>query len=66
MSFWPNTSIIGGLSGCKETVMARLKTLTLYTVCSPDVTYYCDLDYDPFLVMQDQGKVYGRVGPYFR
>lgn len=29
---------------------------------SPDVTYFCDLDYDPFLVMQDQGKVYGRTG----
>lgn len=28
---------------------------------SPDVTYFCDLDYDPFLVMQDQGKVYGRI-----
>jgi len=25
----------------------------------PDVTFFCDLDYDPFLVMQDQGKVYG-------
>ncbi|KAF8894629.1 glycosyltransferase family 15 protein [Infundibulicybe gibba] len=25
----------------------------------PDVKFYCDLDYDPFLIMQDQKKVYG-------
>lgn len=25
----------------------------------PDVKFFCDLDYDPFLIMQDQGKVYG-------
>ena len=28
----------------------------------PDVTFFCDLDYDPFLVMQDQDKVYGTFG----
>jgi Glycolipid 2-alpha-mannosyltransferase len=25
----------------------------------PDVTFYCDLDFDPFLFMQDNDKVYG-------
>ena len=26
----------------------------------PSVTFFCDLDYDPFLIMQDQNKVYGK------
>lgn len=26
----------------------------------PDVQFFCDLDYDPFLIMQDQKKVYGQ------
>ncbi|KAF9522712.1 glycosyltransferase family 15 protein [Crepidotus variabilis] len=30
-----------------------------YWRVEPDVTYYCDIDYDPFLVMQDQDKLYG-------
>ncbi|EIM90058.1 glycosyltransferase family 15 protein [Stereum hirsutum FP-91666 SS1] len=30
-----------------------------YWRVEPDVTFFCDLDYDPFLVMQDQEKVYG-------
>lgn len=25
----------------------------------PDVKFFCDIDYDPFLIMQDQKKVYG-------
>ena len=25
----------------------------------PDVKFFCDLDYDPFLIMEDQQKVYG-------
>ncbi|KAF5380813.1 hypothetical protein D9615_003967 [Tricholomella constricta] len=25
---------------------------------APDVKFFCDLDYDPFLIMQDQNKVY--------
>lgn len=25
----------------------------------PDVKFFCDIDYDPFLFMQDQNKVYG-------
>ncbi|GBE81998.1 glycosyltransferase family 15 protein [Sparassis latifolia] len=30
-----------------------------YWRIEPDVTYFCDVDYDPFLLMQDQRKVYG-------
>ena len=26
----------------------------------PDVQFFCDLEYDPFLIMQDQNKVYGQ------
>lgn len=29
--------------------------------CRPDVRYYCDLDYDPFLFMEDRDKVYGEL-----
>ncbi|OBZ75120.1 Glycolipid 2-alpha-mannosyltransferase 2 [Grifola frondosa] len=29
-----------------------------YWRVEPDVTFYCDLDYDPFLFMQDNNKVY--------
>ncbi|THH16350.1 hypothetical protein EW146_g4283 [Bondarzewia mesenterica] len=30
-----------------------------YWRVEPDVTFFCDLDYDPFLYMQDNEKVYG-------
>ncbi|KAH8106979.1 glycosyltransferase family 15 protein [Cristinia sonorae] len=30
-----------------------------YWRIEPDVSFFCDLDYDPFLVMQDQNKTYG-------
>ncbi|PCH38078.1 glycosyltransferase family 15 protein [Wolfiporia cocos MD-104 SS10] len=30
-----------------------------YWRIEPDVTFFCDLDYDPFLLMQDEKKVYG-------
>ncbi|KAG1756744.1 glycosyltransferase family 15 protein [Suillus paluster] len=30
-----------------------------YWRVEPDVRYYCDLDYDPFLFMEDHDKVYG-------
>lgn len=30
-----------------------------YWRIEPDVTFYCDIDYDPFLIMQDQNKTYG-------
>ncbi|KAA1471154.1 glycosyltransferase family 15 protein [Dentipellis sp. KUC8613] len=36
-----------------------LKKYKYYWRVEPDVTFFCDLDYDPFLVMQDQEKVYG-------
>lgn len=31
----------------------------------PDIKFFCDLDYDPFLIMQDQNKVYGIHLPFF-
>lgn len=31
------------------------------SVIRPDVRFFCDLNFDPFLLMQDQGKVYGMV-----
>lgn len=30
-----------------------------YWRLEPGVTFYCDLDYDPFLFMQENGKMYG-------
>jgi len=30
-----------------------------YWRIEPDVTFFCDLDYDPFLIMQEQKKLYG-------
>jgi hypothetical protein len=30
-------------------------------VVRPDVRFFCDLNFDPFLLMQDQNKVYGMV-----
>jgi hypothetical protein len=31
----------------------------------PDVTFFCDLDFDPFLFMQDNEKVYGAYKKWF-
>ena len=31
----------------------------LFDTLRPNVKFFCDLDYDPFLVMQDGNKVYG-------
>jgi len=36
-----------------------LKPFKYYWRVEPDIKYFCDLDYDPFLVMQDENKVYG-------
>ncbi|KAF8654070.1 hypothetical protein AX16_003603 [Volvariella volvacea WC 439] len=36
-----------------------LKQYRYYWRIEPDVKFFCDLDYDPFLIMQDQNKVYG-------
>jgi len=36
-----------------------LKPYKFYWRIEPDVKFFCDLDYDPFLIMQDQNKVYG-------
>ncbi|KIJ44082.1 glycosyltransferase family 15 protein [Sphaerobolus stellatus SS14] len=36
-----------------------LKDYEFYWRVEPNVRFFCDLDYDPFLVMQDNNKVYG-------
>ncbi|KAJ3562371.1 hypothetical protein NP233_g9614 [Leucocoprinus birnbaumii] len=36
-----------------------LKPYRYYWRVEPDVKFFCDIDYDPFLIMQDQNKVYG-------
>lgn len=36
-----------------------LKPYKYYWRVEPDIKFFCDLDYDPFLIMQDQNKVYG-------
>ena len=30
-----------------------------YGASRPDVKYYCDISYDPFLLLQRENKVYG-------
>ncbi|EJD03503.1 glycosyltransferase family 15 protein [Fomitiporia mediterranea MF3/22] len=36
-----------------------LKPYRYYWRVEPGVKYFCDMDYDPFLMMQEQNKVYG-------
>jgi len=36
-----------------------LQKYKYYWRVEPDIKIFCDVDYDPFLVMQDQNKVYG-------
>lgn len=36
-----------------------LQQYRYYWRVEPDIKLFCDVDYDPFLVMQDQNKVYG-------
>jgi alpha 1,2-mannosyltransferase len=36
-----------------------LQKYKYYWRVEPDVKFFCDVDYDPFLLMQDQQKVYG-------
>ncbi|KAF9780462.1 glycosyltransferase family 15 protein [Thelephora terrestris] len=36
-----------------------LKNFRYYWRMEPDVRFFCDLNFDPFLLMQDQNKVYG-------
>ncbi|KAF9482770.1 glycosyltransferase family 15 protein [Pholiota conissans] len=36
-----------------------LQPFQYYWRVEPDVKFFCDLDYDPFLIMQDQNKMYG-------
>lgn len=32
-----------------------------FALIRPDVRFFCDLNFDPFLLMQDEGKVYGTM-----
>jgi len=32
-----------------------------WLLARPDIRFFCDLNFDPFLIMQDQKKVYGAV-----
>jgi hypothetical protein len=43
---------------CPSYIPADLFLLTIIAL-RPDVTFFCDLDFDPFLFMQDHEKVYG-------
>jgi len=36
-----------------------LQNYKYYWRVEPEVKFFCDLDYDPFLFMQDHDKVYG-------
>jgi len=36
-----------------------LQNYRYYWRVEPNVKFFCDLDYDPFLIMQDQKKIYG-------
>ncbi|KAG1827259.1 nucleotide-diphospho-sugar transferase [Suillus subaureus] len=42
-----------------ESVVHYIDELGSDLFCRPDVRYYCDLDYDPFLFMEEHDKVYG-------
>ena len=46
-------------SRVRHTVRVRAITILTSAPSRPDVTFFCDLDYDPFLYMQDHEKVYG-------
>jgi hypothetical protein len=57
MSYSRISNTIGVLSKlCDLEVEPRL-----IRIGRPDVKFFCDLDYDPFLIMQDQKKAYGNV-----
>ncbi|PSR74154.1 hypothetical protein PHLCEN_2v10110 [Hermanssonia centrifuga] len=59
MSFCKTTSITGGLSTHYH-IYFKGDRITYFALRRrPDVTFFCDLDYDPFLIMEDQKKVYG-------
>ncbi len=36
-----------------------LGNLLLINYLRPNIKLFCDIDYDPFLLMQDQKKIYG-------
>jgi hypothetical protein len=40
--------------------------MLMIVLLRPDVTFFCDLDFDPFLFMQDNEKIYGAHKNHFR
>lgn len=58
---WTATITIGE-SSKPSLVVIEIPTMCSYHSCTifrPHVKFFCDISYDPFLVMQDQKKVYG-------
>lgn len=43
-----------------EERMIYLRLFLMYRRVEPSVEFYCDLDYDPFLFMQENNKKYGK------
>lgn len=39
-------------------------SLEYYWRVEPDVRYFCDLDYDPFLYMKQNKKKYGKLAVF--
>jgi alpha 1,2-mannosyltransferase len=39
--------------------------LSLSGIARPDVKFFCDLDYDPFVFMEENKKVYGASSQMF-
>ena len=35
-----------------------LSPVSLFSFSRPNVKYFCDINYDPFLFMQDNNKIY--------
>lgn len=51
--YWLILNIIGNKA------LKKGKVLTVYRRVEPDVDYYCDIDYDVFQMMKDNGFKYG-------
>ena len=58
MNYYNLIVTIGGLSECST--YSPLVNITSYLDSRPDINYRCEIDYDPFLYMQDNNKTYGR------
>ena len=51
-----------GLSTRRAGLLCGADWLLIYR---PDVHFHCDVDYDPFLYMEDHNKTYGAPNPLF-